>query len=551
LGAGGNAGGLVTVDPKRSASPIGWSPDGQEAYYYSWENTNVIFRWEEVLAVNVAGSGTYRFPGKPTWSPDGERLIYIAEPVRGQASTLWLSDANWENSRQIADQVMNRQGEAWSPDGSQLAFVVHDAERDERVIATYDLATERLTHLATAEDLAAAVPSSDGDFVSDGADPAELAGKPLRELRIAGWSANGQSLLVLGQWQRSGASNPSSDALAVVPVDGSPPRILAYGEAGFDGTVAWSPTHPDRLIFSWPTQSSGLSQSNAYLFDLTTGPIYTATQSATATWSPDGAWVAVAGEGPVAIVDQHGQQRFTLPSAGSCSALAWNPAADLTALGWPETFTLTASTDDWGLVNIHSYHDQQSQTLYVSGELVNNSGSDQQITSFTPSVLDEDGASVWDGVWIGVSPDFSELTRAASLTDGSSLPFDFTIHVTEPFPRAGSLAVVVDVSAEPAAPSRDDLNIPSNTFDLSRWPRALQVSGTFENTGADLTDFVAVVVTAFDAENHVLGWGWQYEVDPTYLVSGSHDFEVEVEMPELVSNLGLEIYSYKIQLVGR
>ena len=74
------------------------------------------------------------------------------------------------------------------------------------------------------------------------------------------------------------------------------------------------------------------------------------------------------------------------------------------------------------------------------------------------------------------------------------------------------------------------------------------MSGTFENPGPDLTDYVLVIVTAYDENGRVLGWGWQHEIDPTYLATGSHDFDVEIKMPEIVADLGLGIYAYKIQL---
>jgi hypothetical protein len=102
----------------------------------------------------------------------------------------------------------------------------------------------------------------------------------------------------------------------------------------------WSPTDPERLIFSWVPAGAGTTAESreeeavTHLLDLKAGSIYTATASTNATWSPDGRWVAFGGNGQVTVTDRNGQERFQIvePHMDWCAEIAWNPAADLSGL---------------------------------------------------------------------------------------------------------------------------------------------------------------------------------------------------------------------------
>ena len=107
------------------------------------------------------------------------------------------------------------------------------------------------------------------------------------------------------------------------------------------------------------------------------------------------------------------------------------------------------------------------------------------------------------------------------------------------------------MEAEPGEPTRDDLDIPYDDYDLSGWPDYLQVSGLLEIPGQSLEEYLTVVVAAYDEVGRVIGWGWRRRTDDHYLMSGGHYFEVEVPAADFVSELDLEVESYKLQLFGR
>ena len=84
----------------------------------------------------------------------------------------------------------------------------------------------------------------------------------------------------------------------------------------------------------------------------------------------------------------------------------------------------------------------------------------------------------------------------------------------------------------------------------SDWPYYFYVNGTWENPGPELTEYVLVVVTAYDEERHVIGMGSSYETGSSQLAAGEHDFEVYVELWEIVAELELEVDDHDVQLFG-
>jgi Tol biopolymer transport system component len=317
--------------PPVQVQPSGWSPDGRQAIYSIGT---------EYWAVEVETSEMQPLPGRPYWSPNGEHLVYV---TGGYVPSTWLADADWRNPRRI-DRGTSWWGEqVWAPDGSKLAWRAPDGYkrawrtpidyRFEEAVVIFDLAADRLVQRVAAADLTEALPSSRGDYVTDGSDPAGFTERPLQRLVPWGWSADGSYVLVSGERADGQPNYNVAGLLAATPLDGSTPRVIAFGQSSSAGSAHWSPVNPDRLIFTWLTGGRQSNSPNGHLFDLNAGPIYTATHAWDAAWSPDGAWVAFAGQDQVTIVDQEGQERFTLEGEGACSAVAWNPAADLSGLG--------------------------------------------------------------------------------------------------------------------------------------------------------------------------------------------------------------------------
>ena len=347
LAADGSEGRLLTTDPAIQAWPLGWSPDGRTAVFYSVRlDVSGQAAAPEVQAIDVETGATRELPGVPFFSPDAVMLLYVPVSVDWPLGSAWLADADWENARLLEPRVWVWPGEGWSPDGTRLAMAVGDGVMveggvEESAIGIYDMATERREATLSATDLMQGLSTAEGAFVSDGSDQTALAQQPLPWLTVLGWSADGRHLLVWSQ--EAGVSGYATgpvaltsiapDAFVVPPTgvgEGSRVRLLAYGERKTMDAV-WSPTDADRLSLTWRSPEG--QPEGAYILDLNAGVVYSGTHVVNASWSPDGEWVAWAGEDGVAVTDKDGQRGFQLGVANSlCYVSAWNPAADLSRL---------------------------------------------------------------------------------------------------------------------------------------------------------------------------------------------------------------------------
>ena len=73
---------------------------------------------------------------------------------------------------------------------------------------------------------------------------------------------------------------------------------------------------------------------------------------------------------------------------------------------------------------------------------------------------------------------------------------------------------------------------------------------TFETSTPDLSIFVAIVVTVYDASGRVIAVGWRYETDPAYLVADKRELELFVEPLNFVYDLDLEMDGIEVQVFG-
>jgi Tol biopolymer transport system component len=354
LAADGSEARLLTGDRAAKVSFYSWGPDGR------W----VVYRvGMEYRAVDVETGETRRLPGAPAWSPDGSRLVYAA----GAPRVPWLADGDWGNPRRIAGQPGLHWNEAvWSPDSSRLALTFRQGHPYQNATAIYDLATERITSFVTLADLIAGFFYFGENYVTNSTEFAHTLPKSQRWAWPLGWSADGDYLLVWGQWTAGELGTIDQTLLAAVPVAGvdgtaanqpsssrlarpvenplrltpAPPQgtqrlapyTIAYGRETFLTNISWSPSDPDRLVFRWRTGEGQSARYESFLFDLGAGRLYSTTHARRAVWSPDGAWVAFVGADAMTIVDQDGQERVTLELPESCTDLAWNPATDLSGL---------------------------------------------------------------------------------------------------------------------------------------------------------------------------------------------------------------------------
>lgn len=196
-----------------------------------------------------------------------------------------------------------------------------------------------------------------------------------------------------------------------------------------------------------------------------------------------------------------------------------------------------------------AFYDEEFLEFYIWGEVVNNTDSPQIITSLIPVVYAEDGTPLTSEEDFEYLWGYEQLMGALSIAPEERLAFSCLVYLPEEIVGEDNYEILIQ--AEPGEDTRDDLEIVRDDFNISDWPDSLSVEGTYNNPGPDLTEYVAAVVTAYDEAEHVIGVGWLYETDPSYLTTEEHDFTVTVFAWEVVDYLELEVYTYKLQLFGR
>ena len=79
-------------------------------------------------ALNTGGSWEH----SPAWSPDGTQLAYVSD------GALWLSDTDGSDARRLVFDVFHNGGVSWSPDGTRLAFVRPGSEEEQVITSDAD-----------------------------------------------------------------------------------------------------------------------------------------------------------------------------------------------------------------------------------------------------------------------------------------------------------------------------------------------------------------------------------------------------------------------------
>jgi dipeptidyl aminopeptidase/acylaminoacyl peptidase len=225
----------ASVAPKLVADDYSFSPDGSQVVFSDTVQPGEIDR-TALFVMNADGTdrrqltsgGTY--DGLPAWSPDGDSIAYAS--YRGEdyipgclisplcPTDLYVIDVDGSAPSKLTADVLSETTPAWSPDGSQLAFVALDAD-GVGTLTTMDADGEGRVEVPTAGSGSISFPS---------------------------WSPDGTRILFL---QYQGGTNH----LRTVAPDGSQSRDILDTKADTNfGRPVWSP-EGDRIAYA---QMSGL-----------------------------------------------------------------------------------------------------------------------------------------------------------------------------------------------------------------------------------------------------------------------------------------------------
>jgi TolB protein len=284
--------------------------------------------WYAICAMKSDGSEARRLTSglttsDPAWSPDGRKIAFTRNEGVGESTTftdddVFVMDADGEDVEQLTpeqDGVMSGQP-AWSPDGSQIAFL-------------------------RGQSVHSAVPSRFGDLMVMSADGSEVRRLARGPANAPSWSPDGREIAFV-RGARLNRNDATMDVYVVAAEGGEPRRLTSSRE--FDETPAWS-RDGRRIAFARSTfESQFTGKTSIYVVErdgtgerlLLEHQLFSA-YSSSLSWSPDGRTIAfqtslTAGCFDIALltVETGAVRRLTSCTRPREAALApdWQPALD-------------------------------------------------------------------------------------------------------------------------------------------------------------------------------------------------------------------------------
>ena len=185
--------------------------------------------------------------GRLGWSPDGQQIVFEADPSQG-SRCIYVINVDGSNLRRLTEGEGHDSGPAWSPDGQWIALV-------------------RWTDLWLVR--------------PDGTDAHELLATGKLPAREVVWSPDSQRIVFLRAVSEAGFSR---DEVWVVNRDGSDPRLLYSLDRPTNAEVrlAWSPDGQQVGCFFLSR-----SESNGLLIDADGGGEPQAVEEVPVWWFPD------------------------------------------------------------------------------------------------------------------------------------------------------------------------------------------------------------------------------------------------------------------------
>jgi Tol biopolymer transport system component len=110
-----------------------WSPDGRKLVFVAQlrESAGLCDTAgacnDEIFVINGDGSGLRRLTrnavpdGQPTWSPDGQKIAFVS-PRDGAGDDVFVMNADGSDQRNLTRKAGDQGGPHWSPDGQAIMF---------------------------------------------------------------------------------------------------------------------------------------------------------------------------------------------------------------------------------------------------------------------------------------------------------------------------------------------------------------------------------------------------------------------------------------------
>lgn len=207
------------------------------------------------------------------------------------------------------------------------------------------------------------------------------------------------------------------------------------------------------------------------------------------------------------------------------------PAPTSTLAATP-TATPILESSGWSFASVQDYPNQEEQSLLLYGDIINNTGSPQILTSIDGTFYDPQGQIIAGSAF--------DYWPAEVIPPGEHIPFELTVYDIQSVANFD-----LSVGAEP---SNQTLRQDFEFFDISQWndeEGSYCLTGKLQNLGGALQEYLVIIATFYDGQANVVNFGNYYE---PYAVEVVGDQTLDFELCTDVRSQ--EIANYDLQSWG-
>jgi hypothetical protein len=184
----------------------------------------------------------------------------------------------------------------------------------------------------------------------------------------------------------------------------------------------------------------------------------------------------------------------------------------------PPTETSTPEPSGWSFANMRTYADEDAESLWLYGDVTNNTGTTQKLTTITGTFYDAQGQLIANenntlGYWpVDVVP------------AGERIPFELAV---EGIQNAANYELRA-ASEMGDSPPRHDFDF----TDLEQWNEegVYCLMGALLNPGNELTEYLVIIAVFYDGQGNVINFSEDYTSNPTWVIGDEfYDFEICID----------------------